>query len=143
MPKRNSPSDIKDLDDLNRLKEIVNDKRNAKRANDKKTRRDRHYEKQFIRNTIKLKSQFKMDKQETLEKLKTIVKPYIKNEIAFENLNETTDFINDLKINSANLVDVVLDIEEQFEIIIDNESMEKMLNVQAALTIIENKLSEK
>ena len=54
MPKRNSPSDIKDLDDLNRLNEIVNDKRNAKRANDKKTRRDRHYEKQFIRNTIRI-----------------------------------------------------------------------------------------
>ncbi|MBC7438583.1 MAG: acyl carrier protein [Flavobacterium sp.] len=84
-----------------------------------------------------------MNKQETIEKLKTIIKPYIKNEIAFENLNEQTDFINDLKINSANLVDVVLDIEEQFEIIIDNESMEKMLNVQAALDIIETKLSEK
>jgi acyl carrier protein len=84
-----------------------------------------------------------MNKQETIEKLKTIVKPYMKNEIAFENLNENTDFINDLKINSANLVDVVLDIEEQFDIIIDNESMEKMLNVQAALTIIDSKLSEK
>ena len=143
MPKRNSPKDIKDLDDLNRLNEIVNDKRNAKRANDKKTRRDRHYEKQFIKNTITQKSQFKMNKQETIEKLKTIIKPYIKHETAFENLNEQTDFINDLKINSANLVDVVLDIEEQFEIIIDNESMEKMLNVQAALNIIETKLSEK
>ena len=143
MPKRNSPKDIKDLDDLNRLNEIVSDKRNAKRANDKKTRRDRHYEKQFIRNTITQKSQLKMNKQETIEKLKTIIKPYIKNEIAFENLNEQTDFINDLKINSANLVDVVLDIEEQFEIIIDNESMEKMLNVQASLDIIETKLSEK
>lgn len=143
MPKRNSPKDIKDLDDLNRLNEIVNDKRNAKRANDKKTRRDRHYEKQFIRNTITQKSQLKMNKQETIIKLKTIIKPYIKNEIAFENLNEQTDFINDLKINSANLVDVILDIEEQFEIIIDNESMEKMLNVQAALDTIETKLSEK
>lgn len=143
MPKRNSPNDIKDLDDLNRLNEIVNDKRNAKRANDKKTRRDRHYEKQFIRNTITQKSQLKMNKQETIIKLKTIIKPYIKNEIAFENLNEQTDFINDLKINSANLVDVILDIEEQFEIIIDNESMEKMLNVQAALDTIETKLSEK
>ena len=143
MPKRNSPKYIKDLDDLNRLNEIVNDKRNAKRANDKKTRRDRHYEKQFIKNTITQKSQFKMNKQETIEKLKTIIKPYIKNETAFENLNEQTDFINDLKINSANLVDVVLDIVEQFDIIIDNESMEKMLNVQAALDIIETKLSGK
>ncbi len=53
MPKRNSPNDIKELDDLNRLNEIVFDKRNAKRADDKKTRRDRHYEKQFIKNSLK------------------------------------------------------------------------------------------
>ena len=52
MPKRNSPKDIKEIDDLNRLDDIVHDKRNSKRAADKKTRRDRHYEKQFIRNTI-------------------------------------------------------------------------------------------
>lgn len=84
-----------------------------------------------------------MNKEETILKLKNIVKPYIKNQEAFENLNENTDFINDLKINSANLVDVILDIEEAFDIVIDNASMERMLNVQAALEIIESKLSEK
>ena len=52
MPKRNSPQDIKELDDINRLHEIVRDKRNDKRAEDKKSRRNRHYEKQFIKNTI-------------------------------------------------------------------------------------------
>ena len=52
MPKRNSPNDFKEIDDLNRLDKIVFDKRNVKRADDKKTRRDRHYEKQFIKNTI-------------------------------------------------------------------------------------------
>ena len=50
--KRNSPKDISNLDDLNRLNEIVSDKRLAKRANEKKNRRNRHYEKQFIKNTI-------------------------------------------------------------------------------------------
>lgn len=84
-----------------------------------------------------------MDKATTIEQLKTIVKPYINNQEAFENLNEGTDFINDLKINSANLVDIVLDIEEAFGIEIDNQSMEKMLNISAALTIIDTKLSEK
>lgn len=84
-----------------------------------------------------------MKKEETILKLKNIVKPYIKNQEAFENLNENTDFINDLKINSANLVDVILDIEEAFDIVIDNSSMERMLNVQAALEIIETKLAEK
>ncbi len=81
--------------------------------------------------------------QQTIEQLKVIIKPYIQNEEAFEALTENTDFINDLKINSANLVDVILDIEEQFDIIIDNESMERMVNVKAAMEIIETKLSEK
>jgi acyl carrier protein len=84
-----------------------------------------------------------MNKEETILQLKNIVKPYIKNQEAFDNLNENTDFINDLKINSANLVDVILDIEEAFDIVIDNASMERMLNVQSALEIIETKLAEK
>jgi len=84
-----------------------------------------------------------MNKSEMIEQLKLVVKPYIKNQQAFDNLTENTDFINDLKINSANLVDVILDIEEVFDIVIDNASMEKMLDVKSALAIIETKLAEK
>ena len=84
-----------------------------------------------------------MEKQETIEKLNTIVKPYIKNQDAFDNLTEDTDFISDLNINSANLVDIILDIEEVFDINIDNQSMERMLTVKVALEIIEIKLAEK
>ena len=53
MAKRNSPNDIKEIDDLNRLGEIVVDKRNGKRADAKKSRRNRHYEKQFIKEALK------------------------------------------------------------------------------------------
>jgi len=81
-----------------------------------------------------------MQKEEMVEKLKAIVKPYIQDDVAFQNMNESTDFINDLKINSANLIDVVLDVEDAFDIEIDNESMEKMLNVSNAIEIIEQKL---
>jgi acyl carrier protein len=84
-----------------------------------------------------------MTNEELIEKLKTIVKPYVKNEEGFSSMNENTDFLNDLKINSANLVDVILDVENEFDIIIDNESMEKMLNVKAAMEIITTKLSKK
>ena len=84
-----------------------------------------------------------MNKAETIETLKSIVKPYVKNAEAFENLSEETDFIRDLQINSANLVDVALDVEEAFDITIDNASMEKMLNVKTALEIIKSKLAEK
>lgn len=84
-----------------------------------------------------------MNKEKTITELKNIVKPYIQNQAEFDSMTIETDFITDLKINSANLVDVILDIEEKYDIIIDNEAMERMLNVQAALEIIEAKLNEK
>ncbi len=84
-----------------------------------------------------------MEKEAIIAKLKIIVKPYVKNKEAFDNLTESTDFITDLQINSANLVDVILDVEEEFNIVIDNQSMEKMIDIKAALEIIETKLSEK
>lgn len=84
-----------------------------------------------------------MNNEKLIESLKQIVKPYVRNEEGFKNMNEGTDFLRDLQINSANLVDVVLDIENEFDIEIDNESMEKMLNVRSAIEIITTKLNEK
>lgn len=84
-----------------------------------------------------------MTREELIIRLKPIVSIYAQNPQALESLNEKTDFISDLKINSANLVDVILDVEESFDIIIDNESMERMLNVGAALDIIQEKTKEK
>lgn len=145
MPKRNTPSDIKEMEDLNRLNEIIHDKRNAKRSSAKKGRRDRHYEKQFIKNTIQtfVKNKLTMTEQEIIEKLKPIVKPFVKDEDAFNSLHKKTHFITDLNINSANLVDIVLDVEEAFGIDIDNESMEKMLDLENTIAIIQTKLEEK
>lgn len=84
-----------------------------------------------------------MNKEELLSKLKIIITPYVQNQEGLENLTEDTDFIQDLEINSANLVDVILDVEDEFDIEIDNEAMEKMLTVKASLVIIEEKLNEK
>jgi len=84
-----------------------------------------------------------MEKQELIDKLKTIVKPYVQDEKALDNISEETDFINDLKINSMNIVDIVLDVEKEFDIEIDNESMEKMLTVKAAIEIINTKVNHK
>ena len=84
-----------------------------------------------------------MNREEIIAQLKTIVKPYSSNQDAFDNFTEDTDFITDLNINSANLVDIILDVEDAFQIHIDNESMENMMDVKSTLLIIETKLSEK
>ncbi|MFB9110108.1 acyl carrier protein [Flavobacterium gyeonganense] len=84
-----------------------------------------------------------MNKEELIAKLKVIIRPYTANNEAYDNLTENTDFIKDLEINSANLVDIVLDIEENFDVVIDNTDMERMLDVKTAVEIIETKLAAK
>jgi acyl carrier protein len=83
-----------------------------------------------------------MENNQIIEQLKSIIKPYVNDAEAMKNLTESTDFIADLKINSANLVDIVLDVEEVFKIEIDNESMAKMLTVSATISIIKSKLNQ-
>lgn len=52
MVKRTAPNAIRDAHDLSQLSSIVVDKRNGKRSGAKKGRRNRHYEKQLIKNAI-------------------------------------------------------------------------------------------
>ena len=92
----------------------------------------------YLKNTILM-----LNNKEMLTDLKGIIKPYIQNQEAFDNLTEETDFIKDLKVNSANLVDIVLDVEDKFDIEIDNDSMDRMLNVKAAIAVIQEKLNGK
>lgn len=84
-----------------------------------------------------------MTNDELITKLKAIVSPYVQDEEAFKNLSEDTDFVKDLKINSANLVDIILDIEDEFDIRLENEDMEKMLDVKSAMQIVNTKLEVK
>jgi len=84
-----------------------------------------------------------MENEELITKLKAIVSPYVQDEAAFKTLSENTDFVRDLKINSANLVDIILDIEDEFDIRLENEDMEKMLDVKAAMAIVNQKLASK
>ena len=83
-----------------------------------------------------------MKENDIILSLKKIVKPYVQNEEAFQHFGKETDFIKDLEINSANLVDIVLDVEDEFDIAIDNDSMDYMTKVQDAVNIIQTKKEE-
>ncbi|HAD98016.1 MAG TPA: acyl carrier protein [Cryomorphaceae bacterium] len=82
-----------------------------------------------------------MNRTEIEEKLKEIIRPYVQNEEAFQNMTADTDMLRDLQINSAHLVDIILDMEEEFDIEIDDTTAEKMLTVGEAIDITE-KLSQ-
>ncbi|MBZ9729703.1 phosphopantetheine-binding protein [Salegentibacter sp. JZCK2] len=82
-----------------------------------------------------------MKEKDILDAIKKIVTPYTQRKEGLENFSKETDFIKDLEVNSANLVDVILDVEDKFDIEIDNDSMEGMLTVGDAKNIIERKLA--
>jgi len=84
-----------------------------------------------------------MTKEEIITALKPLVGPYVLNQELLETYNETTDFVKDLEINSANLVDIILDVEDEFDIEIDDAGMEAMLTVQDAVQVIQTELEKK
>ena len=84
-----------------------------------------------------------MNRQEINSKLKEIIKPYVQNEEAFDKMTEETNLLMDLEVNSAHLVDIILDMEEAFDIEIDDEAAEKMMTVGEAINISEKLIQEK
>jgi len=84
-----------------------------------------------------------MDRQEILEELKKVLAPHTEKKELLDSINDQTDLIQDLKINSANLVDIVIDAEAKYNIEIDVDSAEKMVNVGNCIDVIEEKLKQK
>lgn len=81
-----------------------------------------------------------MTKDERYQKLKDIIKIYLPEDVSVADITMNSHFINELNINSANLVDIILDVEDEFNIMLENEDMERMQTVQDALQIVEGKL---
>ncbi|KPM33399.1 Hypothetical protein I595_302 [Croceitalea dokdonensis DOKDO 023] len=83
-----------------------------------------------------------MKENEKYSQLKNIVAAYLPEDIKVDSITENSDFTGELNINSANLVDIVLDLEDAFDIRLENEDMDRMKTVGDALRIINAKLVE-
>ena len=74
------------------------------------------------------------------EELKNIIKIYLPEDVSVDDITPKSHLINELNINSANLVDVVLDVEDHFDITIEDDEIEKMDTVASALEVIDSKI---
>jgi acyl carrier protein len=83
-----------------------------------------------------------MDRIAILNELKKVLAPYTEDKEKVNNITEETDLIKDLKINSANLVDIIIDAESQYNIEIDFDAAEKMYNVGNCIDVISEKLNK-
>jgi acyl carrier protein len=82
-----------------------------------------------------------MTKETIYQQLITIITTYLPDDVSKEDVHLESDLTGELNINSAHLVDVVLDVEDAFEIEFANADMEKLRTVQDAITIIQAKLN--
>jgi acyl carrier protein len=80
-----------------------------------------------------------VNQQEVIDKVVAILKPFAKNQEALASVGLETSIMKDLKVNSARLVDVVLEIEERFAITVSDDEADKVRTVGDAVKLILSK----
>lgn len=80
-----------------------------------------------------------MNQEEIQNKLYDIVKIYLPQDVEASAIKPSSHLMKDLGINSAHLVDIALDVEDAFDITLDEKDMEAMQTVNAAIEIISSK----
>ena len=75
------------------------------------------------------------------EDIVKILDKYIFNKKVWETAPENPRIVADLKINSARVVDIVLDIEEKYDIEINDESLKRILTIEDIIREIKKNIA--
>ena len=81
-----------------------------------------------------------MEQSEVMEGVVKILAPWVKNQDALAAVSMGTNILDDLKVNSARLVDVVIAFEDEFDIEIADEDVDSVNTVGDAVNLIISKL---
>ena len=81
-----------------------------------------------------------MEQSEIMGTVVKILTPWVKNEDALQSVSMETSILDDLKVNSARLVDVVIAFEDEFDIEIEDEDVDSVNLVGDAVRLISTKL---
>ncbi len=77
-----------------------------------------------------------MNETEVYEKVVKVISPFAKNAEALENVSAETSILDDLQVNSARLVDIVLEFEDEFDIEVEDEAADSIVTVGDAVKLI-------
>ena len=83
-----------------------------------------------------------MNQTEAFTKVVKIITPFAKNTTALAAAAPTTRILEDLGVNSARLVDIILAFEDEFNIAVDDESADKVRTLGDAVTMITSKVTQ-
>ena len=81
-----------------------------------------------------------MTREEVLKKVTEILVKYSKGEITAGKVTEQTTLLQDLSINSARLVDIILDFEDVFGIEVADADADSVNTVGDSVSLIMGKL---
>jgi len=82
-----------------------------------------------------------MTREEIFDKVVEIIRPFVKNQEALDSVGDSTNILKDLKVNSARLVDIILDFEDAFDIEVEDEDADAVNTVGDAVQLIEARIS--
>jgi acyl carrier protein len=94
----------------------------------------------FRQEIKKAKGVAEMEQSAVMAGVVKILTPWVKNEDALGAVSMETNILDDLKVNSARLVDVVIAFEDEFDIEIDDEDVDTVNTVGDAVQLISSKL---
>ena len=77
-----------------------------------------------------------MENATAFGKVIDIIKPFVKNRRPSAKPNDATRIIEDLGVNSARLVDIILAFEDEFGIEVDDESADRVRTLGDAVQMI-------
>jgi len=81
-----------------------------------------------------------MDEKKIFEEMINILKDYAKNKDILNKATMETHILNDLKVNSARLVDIIIRCEDVYSISIDDEEADVIRTIGDAVRVIKQKL---
>ncbi|RIL11647.1 MAG: acyl carrier protein [Proteobacteria bacterium] len=74
--------------------------------------------------------------EQIFSKIVEIVGPFAKNKDALKEASKESNFLKDLQVSSSRLVDIILALEDTFEIEIDDKEADKVETIGAAVSLI-------
>jgi acyl carrier protein len=83
----------------------------------------------------------RMERSEIRDKIVEIISTYAKDKDAVANVTDETNILEDLKVNSARLVDVILDFEDAFDIEVEDEDADSVNTVGDAVNLVAAKVA--
>jgi acyl carrier protein len=82
-----------------------------------------------------------MAEQELFARVIKFIKPFVKNQDALAQASAETRILDDLGVNSARFVDIIIGIENEFNIELEDADVDKVDTIGDAVHAVEAKMA--